>query len=206
MRGVPHCFYLWSERSSDKGAWVQNGGTLLRSGHRLDCTMYKILGLCPNASTHNRVSRGTTHRIVGDRLHIPTFPQLPYVKDFSPAWDKYKHTQALPLKEDFRQFARLGNSRVSRLHEEESSIPQCQLLISKAMQVLKRTEQLSVPVQKSNRISIPFIIRQQYNDQLTIPMMCIAQSSMWTNILQNSPISLQVSSKTSQMWNHSFNH
>ena len=89
-------------------------------------------------------SKEKTHRIVGDRLLIPTFHQLPQVRTF-PAWDKYKHTQSLPLKEDFRQCARPGNSRVSRLHEEESSIPQCQLLISKAMQVLKRTEQLRVP-------------------------------------------------------------
>ena len=53
-------------------------------------------------------SKEKTHRIVGDRLLIPTFHQLPQMRTF-PAWDKYKHTQALPLKEDFRQFARPSN-------------------------------------------------------------------------------------------------
>ena len=68
----------------------------------LDCTKYKILGLCPNASTHSRVSRGTTHRIVGDRLHIPLIHQLPH-RGLSPAWHKSKQPQTLPLKEGFRQ-------------------------------------------------------------------------------------------------------
>ncbi|KAI5416559.1 hypothetical protein KIW84_041565 [Lathyrus oleraceus] len=44
---------------------------------------HKILGLCPNASTHSRVSRGTTHRIMGDRLHIPWLPPIALIKDFT---------------------------------------------------------------------------------------------------------------------------
>ena len=63
-------------------------------------------------------SKEKTHRIVGDRLLIPTFHQLPYLKDFHLLGLKNKQPQSLPLKEDFRHlFARPGNSRVSRLHE-----------------------------------------------------------------------------------------
>jgi hypothetical protein len=47
-------------------------------------------------------SKEKTHSIVGDRLLISLIHQLPQMRTF-PAWDKYKHTQALPLKEDFRQ-------------------------------------------------------------------------------------------------------
>ena len=116
-------------------------------GNSIHKWLYGSWAFTHYASTQVVWAMWVTHRLAGDRLHIPWV--LPIASSLRRTMtlckDKSKQSQALPLKEDFRQCARLGNSRVSRLHEEEGSIPQCQLLISKAMQVLKRTEQLRVP-------------------------------------------------------------
>ena len=51
--------------------------------------------------------------------------------------DKCKQTQTLPLKEDFRQVPGQVTGQVFQTTWSKEIIPQCKLLSSKAMQVLK---------------------------------------------------------------------
>ena len=76
---------------------VQKVGTLL---HKWFDSIRSWVSI-HNASTCY-VSKGMTHWIVGDGLHISFIYQLPHKRTF-PAWHKDKQSQAWPLKEDFRQ-------------------------------------------------------------------------------------------------------
>jgi hypothetical protein len=92
-------------------------------------------------------SKERTHWIVGDRLLIPTFHQLPQMRTF-PAWDNFKQTQALPLKEDFRQFARSNNRPGLQTTWRRKVYTSKQMLNSKASK-FKELKQLKY-LKKSN--------------------------------------------------------
>ena len=73
-----HSSYPWPGRASDKGAWVQNGGTLLRSRLWLDCATAQDLGFMSQCVNTVVWAEGRLNRIAGDRLHIPMIRQLPH--------------------------------------------------------------------------------------------------------------------------------
>ena len=108
------------------------------------CALHKILGFWSQCYNHVMGARRRLNWIVGDRLLVPNFHQLPSLKDFFLLGLKNKHTQALPLKEDFRQFARPGNSRVSRLHEVKRTYLNASCL-SNAKQKFTRNWATKVP-------------------------------------------------------------
>ena len=110
------------------------------------------LGLGSQCFNHVMGARRRLNWIVGGRLHTPTFHQLPYLKDFHLLGLKNKQPQSLPLKEDFRQFARPGNSRVSRLHEVRKLYLNASCL-SKAKQKFTRNWATKSTWKQSNTVS-----------------------------------------------------
>ena len=92
---IPGLGELESNRKCGSSEWKN-------SSPQMTDSMDKILGFyskcintwCEQSEWHNWIA--------GDGLHIPFICQLP-LKRSLPAWHKIKHSQALPLKEGFRQ-------------------------------------------------------------------------------------------------------
>jgi len=106
----PHSSYPWPGRANRQMSMGPESGnpSILEDSDTVHFVQdLGFVSQCIN--TQQCEQRDDTTRVVGDRLHIPTFHQLPYLKDFSCLGTRFKHTQALPLKEDFRQFARSNN-------------------------------------------------------------------------------------------------
>ena len=143
----PHSSYPWPGRANRQMSMGPESGnpSILEDSDTVHFVQdLGFVSQCIN--TQQCEQRDDTTRVVGDRLHIPTFHQLPFLKDFQnvQGQDLNIHKHCL-LRRTSDSLPGQITGRVSRLHEEEGAIPQCQLLISKAMQVLKRTEQLRVP-------------------------------------------------------------
>ena len=93
-----HSSYPWPGRASDKEVWVQKMGTLLH----IWLTQQRSWVNIHNASTQGVWAKWMTHWIAGDGLHISFIYRLPHRGLFL-LCTKDKQTQALPLKEGFRQ-------------------------------------------------------------------------------------------------------
>ena len=113
---------------------------------RTDSTvqLYKILGLYLQCINTVVWAKQMTHRIAGDRLHIPWV--LPIAsslrRSLTLCKDKSKQPQTLPLKEDFRQLPGQVTGQVFQTTWRQRDIPQCKLLIkqSKVHKELKATK------------------------------------------------------------------
>ena len=138
---------------------------------------HKILGLCPNASTHSRVSRGTTHRIVGDRLHIPWLPPIALIKDFTCLGTILNNHKHRLLRRTSDSLPGQITDRVSRLHEEEVIIPQSKCYKAKQAIKFKELRQLKY-LKKSNSLVNKSTIkskRKWTNSQPQRDQLCKAQ-------------------------------
>ena len=62
-----------------------------------------------------------------------------------PAWHKFKQTQALPLKEDFRQVPGQVTGQVFQTTWSKECYTSMQILLSKEKQVLNGTKATNVP-------------------------------------------------------------
>ena len=99
VRVRPHSSYPWPGRALDK--WKCGSSESWNSSPQM-IRLYRSWAFTHYASTHVVWARWVTHWVAGDGLHISFICQLPYQRTF-PAWHKNKQTQALPLKEGFRQ-------------------------------------------------------------------------------------------------------
>ena len=100
--------------------------SILRDSNTM-CTA-QDLGLVISMLQPCNGSKEKTQLNSGGQVACPYLPPIALLEGLFLLGLKNKHTQALPLKEDFSQFARPGNSRVSRLHEVRRLYLKCKLL------------------------------------------------------------------------------
>jgi hypothetical protein len=137
-----------------------------------------------------------THWIAGDGLHISFICQLPYQRSF-PAWHKDKQTQALPLKEDFRQVPAQVTGQVFQTTWSQRSYTSMLKLSSKEKASSEWTRATNVPEnnptqsvhnsEKSNRQLITNGQQTRSNRQASNASRCKVQAPLkWaTSNLQN---------------------
>ena len=104
VRMRPHSSYPWPGRANRQMSMGPESGnpSILEDSDTVHFVQdLGFVSQCIN--TQQCEQRDDTTRVVGDRLHIPTFHQLPFWRTFNMYRDNLKHTQTWPLKEDFRQ-------------------------------------------------------------------------------------------------------